>query len=185
MASKLTVLMIVIEVDRLLAAHFKEYDPPPLAAAYRAGAIEDYVIIVRRHDPAVLGEFASCALGEAWTAMSMAEFSAKIAQPLVDAAVEKWKFSVYSHRPIVDDILQRRGQTHGDFSDNAQIALELRATMRAAPNYENLFPAQRLALEEIALKMARLLSEGAPIDFKETWDDIAGYATLGGNACGT
>jgi len=79
----------------------------------------------------------------------------------------------------------QRGGTHGSFAENAQIAMTLRSIMRATGNWENLLPEQRLALDEIALKLARILSLGSAHNFKEHWHDIQGYAKLGENACMT
>lgn len=81
--------------------------------------------------------------------------------------------------------LQNRGKTHGAFSENADIALALRADFRACSNWNKLKAAQRLALDEIALKLARILSAGSQPDNPEHWLDIAGYATLGKQACDT
>lgn len=83
----------------------------------------------------------------------------------------------------VAGILVRRGKTHGDFKDNAEIANDLRSVMRGGPNWENILPEQRLALDEIALKIARILSAGSDPTFAEHWNDIEGYAKLGGRQC--
>lgn len=77
--------------------------------------------------------------------------------------------------------LAERGTTHGDFGNNAIAALAIRATLRAATNWRDLRPAQQLALEEIALKMARIVTGGA--GHKDSWHDIQGYAKLGEDAC--
>lgn len=79
----------------------------------------------------------------------------------------------------IDDVLKQRSRTHGSFIDNACIALTLRRIFRESPNWNNLMPAQQLALEEMALKQARILSAGGAAYEVEHWNDIAGYATLG------
>lgn len=79
--------------------------------------------------------------------------------------------------------LASRGHTHGAFCDNATIALALRTTMREAPNWPRLAPEQQLALEEIALKVGRILSTGSDPQHTEHWHDIIGYGTLGEKAC--
>lgn len=79
----------------------------------------------------------------------------------------------------VKTILKQRAGSHGAFEDNAKIALALRAVFRAAPNWSRLPEAQQLALDEMALKQARLLSAGSDASFAEHWHDIAGYARLG------
>jgi hypothetical protein len=79
----------------------------------------------------------------------------------------------------IDEVLKDRGQTHGLFSENAVMTQELRTTFRLAPNWELLSPSQRLALDEIALKIARMLSTGVDPKNPEHFLDICGYAALG------
>lgn len=74
--------------------------------------------------------------------------------------------------------LEERGGTHGSFADNGLICQTLRAALRTSPNWRQLLPAQQLALDEMTLKMARLLSAGADPLATEHWHDIAGYALL-------
>lgn len=83
----------------------------------------------------------------------------------------------------VEQTLAQRGSTHGDFAENAVVAGAIRSTMRNAGNWKMLPAAQQLALDEIALKIARIVSSGAPVDFKEPWLDIQGYGKLGEKAC--
>lgn len=75
--------------------------------------------------------------------------------------------------------LADRGKTHGNFMDNSTIGMLLRCTWRAAPNWNRLSPVQQLALDEIALKIARILSAGSDPNNPEHWHDLAGYAILG------
>lgn len=84
---------------------------------------------------------------------------------------------------MIEDTIKQRGSTHGDFRENAVISQDLRTRMRAANNWNKLRPAQQQALDEIALKIARILSEGADPAFTEHWHDIQGYAKLGEQAC--
>lgn len=83
----------------------------------------------------------------------------------------------------VEVILQERSKTHGEFEDNAVIAMTFRDYMRKSPNWNNLLSNQQLALDEIALKIARILSKGSANCNEEHWADIAGYAQLGRQAC--
>lgn len=89
-----------------------------------------------------------------------------------------------------EPILQEREKTHGNFATNADISQELKRIMHGTyaaggakqrTNYGDMKPAQREALDQIALKLSRLLS-GQP-GFKDHWADIAGYAKLGEEAC--
>lgn len=74
-----------------------------------------------------------------------------------------------------------RGQTHGNFINNADIALTLRSVMRSANNWQRLSRSQQLALEEIALKIARITT-GDP-KFRDSWLDLVGYSKLGMMDC--
>lgn len=83
--------------------------------------------------------------------------------------------------PTDSDILRTltaRGKTHGDFRDNGWIACQLRETFRRMPNWPNMAPSMQLALDEMALKIARMGSSGADPFYDEPWRDIAGYATV-------
>ncbi len=87
-----------------------------------------------------------------------------------------------------DPLLQEREKTHGDFKINALIAQELKAVFRGMlgtaslpTHYQTMSCVHREALDMIALKLSRILSGQA--NFKDHWDDIAGYAKLGAEAC--
>lgn len=84
--------------------------------------------------------------------------------------------------PERDPLLQERQKTHGDFAMNARISQELKEIMatRGLP-LNGMQAAHREALDMIALKLSRILSGQA--NFKDHWDDIAGYAKLGSEAC--
>lgn len=78
-------------------------------------------------------------------------------------------------------IPRQRVATHGDFEASAEVSQAIRSVIIAAPNWYRLSPAQREALQMIAFKIARVLA-GNP-DHPDHWDDICGYAQLGGRAC--
>lgn len=73
-------------------------------------------------------------------------------------------------------LLAERGKTHGDYSEHAIITQDLKRIMQMTNKYWDLQPTQRETLEMIAHKIGRILA-GNP-DFKDHWDDIAGYARL-------
>ncbi len=78
-----------------------------------------------------------------------------------------------------EGILSERQKTHGNFYTNARISQILKEYFRMWG-----MPAstvQREALDQIALKLSRILSGQA--NFKDHWDDIAGYAQLGSRDC--
>lgn len=79
-----------------------------------------------------------------------------------------------------DPLLQEREKTHGSFEKNAAISQELKHIIHVrSKDIES--PSHREALDMIALKLSRILSGQA--DFKDHWDDIAGYAKLASEAC--
>ena len=81
--------------------------------------------------------------------------------------------------PARAPILVTREATHGPFPLTARIAQDLKEAYRYGP--ADLNAAQREALDMICTKMARIMS-GDP-NTLDHWDDIAGYAKLGAEAC--
>lgn len=77
----------------------------------------------------------------------------------------------------VAQTLDKRSVTHGEFSDNADLAMQTRALWRTGPTWSISPPEVQLALDEIALKVARALSTRSRIGLREHLHDIAGYAT--------
>lgn len=73
------------------------------------------------------------------------------------------------------DLLNSRAKTHGDFYQGAVIFNDITKHIAEAPLLE---PSHRYALSMIATKIARIIN-GDP-DEKDHWQDIIGYATLGG-----
>lgn len=73
-------------------------------------------------------------------------------------------------------LLNERQKTHGDFNSNARATQRFRDFMRAEPGWDKLSDRQKQSLDEIVLKIARILA-GNP-DAREHWDDISGYANL-------
>ena len=80
-----------------------------------------------------------------------------------------------------DPLLVEREKTHGDFVVNAAISQALKRIIHAPTVLRNFSDVQSEALDMIALKLSRILSGQA--DFKDHWDDIAGYAKLASEAC--
>lgn len=78
--------------------------------------------------------------------------------------------------PMSDSLICERESTHGDFTEQAALAQRLKATMAEGRNWPGLSPMQREAIEQIAVKISRILS-GNPTH-PDHWMDIAGYAAL-------
>lgn len=76
-----------------------------------------------------------------------------------------------------EDILKERQKTHGSFEDHAKASQALKNTLTLhCKNGALDDPIKRESLEMICHKIARTIC-GNP-NYKDHWDDIAGYATL-------
>jgi len=73
-------------------------------------------------------------------------------------------------------ILKTRAKTHGDFTEVARIAQQIKTVMRESPNWHELPNHMRESLEMDATKTARILCGNAYEP--DHWHDKAGYATL-------
>ena len=78
-------------------------------------------------------------------------------------------------------LLDERGKTHGQFSQNAIYGQELRLLFRSSPQWSTLPAVQREALDLIACKLSRILS--GQWQFDDHWADIAGYVGLARDGC--
>jgi hypothetical protein len=78
-------------------------------------------------------------------------------------------------------IIKERGAVHGDINDNALNSQTFKIAARSMTNWRHgkLSPVQRECIEMILLKIGRIGS-GDP-NFRDHWDDIAGYAELAAN----
>lgn len=77
---------------------------------------------------------------------------------------------------MISDVLNERENQYGDFATLASMAQSLKRIFRGAPSANMLTDIQVEALENIAVKLARLLN-GDPM-LPDNWQDIAGYASL-------
>lgn len=78
----------------------------------------------------------------------------------------------------IDELLRKRGTTHGDFSEHARITQNLKAMAANGVNWKQskLTSTQREAIDMILHKLGRIIA-GDP-NHRDHWDDIAGYARL-------
>lgn len=107
--------------------------------------------------------------------LSRALQAAEIEHEIADA-VEHFRPKL----PSVDAgalIVAERQATHGKFSDNARVVQAIKHAIRSGVNWDDLSFRQREALDQIAVKMARIVS-GDP-DHPDHWLDIKGAAHLG------
>ena len=77
--------------------------------------------------------------------------------------------------PTIKETLSQRQEQYGSFEDVAMFTEQMVDVMRKG-YYEKLAYNQKMALYMICSKMARIVN-GNP-NHKDSWHDIAGYATL-------
>lgn len=75
-------------------------------------------------------------------------------------------------------LISKRNKTHGNFNENASLSQSIKDVLKSGKNWSNLTDVQKESLEMIAMKMSRILSGDK--DYRDHWDDIMGYAQLGG-----
>ncbi len=105
-----------------------------------------------------------------------------------DQGLTRWRHTTTGDlrltiEPIMntETLVEQRGTTHGRFADNAKTGQRLRALFRTSPQWDAMPDEHREALDMIACKVSRILSGYS--QFKDHWDDIAGYARLAGEVC--
>lgn len=76
----------------------------------------------------------------------------------------------------VDDTLDQRESTHGDYTERARIVQGIKELMRSGSSWDEVSPAQRQSLDMFADKMSRIVC-GDPNE-PDHWHDIEGYARL-------
>lgn len=78
----------------------------------------------------------------------------------------------------IKETLKERGERYGEFRKHAEISQGLKSCMVfiGSDGWSRLDCDQKEALEMIQHKIARILN-GDP-NYKDSWHDIAGYATL-------
>lgn len=81
----------------------------------------------------------------------------------------------------IENTLNERGSTYGDFTDNARVSEGIMDGLRCEEGFQNLRPVHKAALNVIAQKMSRIVN-GDP-EYKDNWHDIEGYAKLAEDRC--
>lgn len=77
---------------------------------------------------------------------------------------------------MIEEVLEQRGKTYGDFRTHSEIAQCIQDAMRVGKSWVGLKPYQKQALTVIADKLARIVN-GDP-NYVDSWVDIQGYARL-------
>lgn len=76
----------------------------------------------------------------------------------------------------IENTLQEREKTHGDFHNTADAAQAMKRQLQDGARWHDLTPVEQEALHMICTKIARIISGGSHLDH---WRDIEGYARLG------
>lgn len=76
----------------------------------------------------------------------------------------------------IDETLEERGNRHGDFKHNSDVAQSIKAIMECGDNWKNMPAYQKETLHMIAHKIGRILA--GDNNFHDHWHDIIGYARL-------
>lgn len=84
----------------------------------------------------------------------------------------------------VETILAKRGLRYGAFNTHSAITQHLLSVcMCSDTQWEILTASQKEAIHMICHKLGRILNVGGDANYKDSWDDIAGYATLVAKEC--
>ena len=76
----------------------------------------------------------------------------------------------------INQILEERETTHGDFEMKAIFIQEIMENISGLYDWKNMSADQKEAIHMILVKLSRILYGDA--NHIDHWDDIAGYATL-------
>ena len=76
----------------------------------------------------------------------------------------------------INETLDEREITYGNFYSQATISQKLKLVLQQNDEWKNLFNDEREALDMIVHKIGRILNGG--LRDSDNWHDIAGYATL-------
>lgn len=76
----------------------------------------------------------------------------------------------------IHQVLEERGKRYGEFSEHARITQNIKAAMVDSPNWSQLPPFQKEALEMVAHKFGRLLN--GDFMYEDNLIDTVGYAQL-------
>lgn len=77
---------------------------------------------------------------------------------------------------MIEDTLEERGKSYGEFKENAKIAQHLKQVVRCANNWSNMPDDMREAVDMICSKISRMVT--ADCNHIDNWTDIQGYAKL-------
>jgi hypothetical protein len=76
----------------------------------------------------------------------------------------------------IQTTLEDRGKSYGEYADGTRIAMSLFSIVQDGPSFGDMNDGQQYAMFMICAKMARLLN--GDCNHRDSWADLAGYATL-------
>jgi len=77
---------------------------------------------------------------------------------------------------IIDDLHEERGERYGDWTSQAEVAQAIKQSFTLGDSYQGASSQVKEKLDMIANKISRIVN-GDPY-WADSWNDIAGYATL-------
>jgi len=86
------------------------------------------------------------------------------------------KGHIHCSNPTIDQVLESRKSTYGDFATQAEMAQKMKNTLHASDKWVTLSDMQRETVEMILHKIS-IIVNGDP-NYKDSWTDIIGYAKL-------
>lgn len=95
---------------------------------------------------------------------------------MLNQIIGKLKEEEHNMQMPINVNLSSKERMHGVYKETSAMSQSIKDVFRSGKNWSNLNDAQRESLENIAIKLSRLLTGNA--QHRDHWDDIAGYATL-------
>ena len=77
---------------------------------------------------------------------------------------------------MIEETLKERGNNYGDFTMNAIVTQGLKEHLHMGINWNEMPATHKEALEMICHKISRITNGDS--NYKDSWTDIIGYATL-------
>jgi len=90
--------------------------------------------------------------------------------------MSEMSISLEKNLNVIDALHMERGKQYGSWVSQADVAQGIKAAYALGASYDSLTPQVREKLDMIANKLSRIVN-GNQFN-KDSWEDIAGYATL-------
>lgn len=76
----------------------------------------------------------------------------------------------------IDQILEERGTTHGNYLEQSKTAQQLKSIVRLMPNWNSMMLDQRESIESMMTKVSRI--GHGDVNHVDAWADLMGYPRL-------